>query len=168
MSCLSDSSGSYWTSTNFSLSLCLYAELNELAPRQSKITTAVRQWEEMGTHLWSGKTFFLSYLLHSPSQSNNSHWVLKQQTIFSKYLLLYTEGKINVLYIQIWNNVSKWWQNFQLSVNFNLVPHSSDIVCHGNNSMEFHGYQSRILDFTMHFSETSVGNLYYSESLFVH
>lgn len=50
-SCLSDSSGSYMTSTNFTHSVCLYAELNELASRQSKITTAVRQREEMGTHL---------------------------------------------------------------------------------------------------------------------
>lgn len=34
-----------------------------------------------------------SYLLHSPSQSNESHWGPKRQTIISKYLLLYTQKK---------------------------------------------------------------------------
>lgn len=36
-----------------------------------------------------------SYLLHSPSQSNNSHWGLKQQTIFSKNLYICVHRRKN-------------------------------------------------------------------------
>lgn len=56
----------------------------------------------------------------------------------------------------------KWWQNFNL---WTLTwCHTLVMLC----TMEFHWSQSCILDFTMHLSETCVGNLCYSESLFVH
>jgi len=52
----------------------------------------------MGTHLRSGKTvhsFF--YILHSPSQSNISHWGLKHQIfVFKISSFVHTEGKTNV------------------------------------------------------------------------